>query len=301
MKLLSFTRKPFVKYWTYCALVVVLAFAFSFNNGLTAIPPVMAATGNTNGGPYKVFLPAIYNIQAFALSGLIVDQNANPVPGLVVLTDKGDATTTGADGTYTFTSLLKGTYTISLQYSNRYFSNPTSQLVALTADTTGVDFTAMPSKGEYIYNGGFEDSLAWEINSTPILAAYSTLTPHNGLRVMQAGLVNGATNAAGYTKFRQTVPIPNNVHSAQLSFWMYPTSNDNGADFQYVYVSDQDGTPLQYLVPNQRRNDAAWIQYSFDLSQYAGRYIKIVFGVYNDGTGGITGMLIDDVSLLVTP
>ncbi len=36
-----------------------------------------------------------------------------------------------------------------------------------------------------------------------------------------------------------------------------------------------------------------------DLTDYAGQRIKLHFGVYNDGQGGLTAMYLDDVSVQV--
>jgi bacillopeptidase F (M6 metalloprotease family) len=49
----------------------------------------------------------------------------------------------------------------------------------------------------------------------------------------------------------------------------------------------------------QRRNDQVWMYHQFDLMAYAGRTVKLYFGAYNDGAGGVTGMYVDDVSLEV--
>jgi hypothetical protein len=58
---------------------------------------------------------------------------------------------------------------------------------------------------------------------------------------------------------------------------------------------------LDYVVSNQRHDDGTWVKYEYDLTRFAGKYVTIVFAVYNDGLNGITGMLIDDVSVIVIP
>jgi hypothetical protein len=248
------------------------------------------------------YLSMVHKTAVFSLSGQISDQNSKPVSGVVVKLDNGASATSGIDGVYTFASVNAGSYSVTPQnISGRYAYTPASQLVALSANVTNLNFQALPATGEYILNGGFESVSDWEITATPILAVYTASGQHTGLKSMQAGLLSGMTNSAGYTKFRQMVPIPNQVAGAKLTFWMKPTSTDtSNSDFQYVYVAGLNGNTLDYLVSAQARNDESWIKYSFDLSKYAGQYIKIVFAVYNDGSGGITGMLIDDVSLNVT-
>jgi hypothetical protein len=46
----------------------------------------------------------------------------------------------------------------------------------------------------------------------------------------------------------------------------------------------------------------AWTPYEFNLQNYAGQTtIRLYFGVYNNGSGGVTVMYMDDVSLQVCP
>jgi hypothetical protein len=249
-----------------------------------------------------IYLPSINNEKVYSISGLVTDQNAKPVAGIVVKTDSGVSATTGSNGVYTLADIKAGNVTLTPQVTNRYYFNPVSSPILLAANISGVNFSALPGSGEYILNGGFEDMSGWEISTTAFLAAYTSRDRHTGLQSMQGGIFTGTANGAGYSKFRQMVSIPNNVKSAQLTFWMNPSSTDTAnKDAQYVYISDMDGNTLDTVVASQQRNDRTWIKYQIDLSKYAGQSIKIVFAVYNDGSGGITGMLIDDVSLMVTP
>jgi len=72
-------------------------------------------------------------------------------------------------------------------------------------------------------------------------------------------------------------------------------------DSQYVLVLNQYGQWINTLVW-QRRNDQTWVSHQFDMGIYAGRSIKLQFGVYNDGWYGVTGMYVDDASLeICTP
>ena len=252
--------------------------------------------------PYQMFLPKTSNEKVYSISGQVTDQAGSPISGISIGTDTGVTATTGTDGRYALVGLRAKTYTITPQSDTRYHFDPVSQVVILAADTSGVNFTAVPNASDYIINGGFEDKDGWEINTTDIMSAFSSTQAHSGSKSMQAGLFSGSVNVKGYSKFRQTVTIPTAVKSAKLSFWMYPYSNDSGsADCQYITIMDSGGSVLEYLVKEQRRNDQSWVQYQFDLTKYAGKLIKIVFVTYNDGAGGMTGMYIDDASLMITP
>ena len=83
--------------------------------------------------------------------------------------------------------------------------------------------------------------------------------------------------------------------TATLSFARYRYSGDAG-DLQYVVVVS--GTVADYLVYDHA-NAMTWLPAQFDLKPYAGNTVKLRFSVYNNGVGGSTGMLVDDVAAQV--
>ena len=75
-------------------------------------------------------------------------------------------------------------------------------------------------------------------------------------------------------------------------------------DVQYVLILDPgpnpedpvDDTLIETLL--WMRSDAQqWQLFNFDISKYAGTSIKVQIGTYNDGSGGVSAMYADDVSL----
>jgi photosystem II stability/assembly factor-like uncharacterized protein len=173
---------------------------------------------------------------------------------------------------------------------------------------------------ELVINGDMEEDLAWVMPVTPAPAAYSTDQAHSGERSIRIGIING-TNREAYSTAYQPVSIPPETITATLTFWLYPVSTGTlsvpdraeilpGAitgqlpaapavdDAQYVLVLDQNGNMLDILLWI-RENTQVWEQHTIDLSHYVGQTIWILFGVYNNGVGGITGMYLDDVSLEV--
>ncbi|MBN1402793.1 MAG: hypothetical protein JXA74_18265 [Anaerolineae bacterium] len=168
---------------------------------------------------------------------------------------------------------------------------------------------------EAVVNGGFESNVAWVIPDTVYDAAYSTGQAHTGARSMRTGILNLANNVYSYSSAQQTVTIPTGIDSATLRFWLYPLSGDAQVvptpyprsaginplqqlsyDVQYVLLLDTAGEWIDTLVWHAR-NDAQWLYYEFDLAGYAGQTIKLHFGSYNTGYGGVTAMYVDDVSL----
>jgi len=156
---------------------------------------------------------------------------------------------------------------------------------------------------EHLHNGGAEINAAWDFPDTPARADYSDIAAHSGLRSLRIGLVT-QPNTPAYSSARQLVSIPADAITVTLSFWLKPLSTEAllaraGApatgDAQYVLLLSPEGATLETLLWMKR--SATWEPYTFDLSAYAGQTVRLHFGVYNDGTGGITGMYVDDVSL----
>jgi len=67
-------------------------------------------------------------------------------------------------------------------------------------------------------------------------------------------------------------------------------------DVQYLLVLDRYQNIAETLVW-QRSNAGQWVYMEFDLSEYAGWYVALQYGVYNNGYGGLTAMYVDDVTL----
>ena len=110
--------------------------------------------------------------------------------------------------------------------------------------------------------------------------------------------------------------IPSGIAQANLSFWSYPISGDAGPiptpqprspsslqvlekltyDVQYLLILDQSDNWIGTMLW-QCTNDQTWGYHTYDLGAYAGRTIKLQFGSYNTGNGGVTSMYLDNVSL----
>lgn len=169
---------------------------------------------------------------------------------------------------------------------------------------------------EGIANGGFESDGDWELPLTAYPADYTTAAAHSGDRSMRVGIVEPADDVHSYSSARQAVAIPADAISVTLRFWLYPMSGESLAnlvfptrplaptieaaslvgDAQYVLILDEYDQEVARLV-SQRRDDRQWMFHQFDLMVFAGTTIKLYFGAYNDGRGGVTAMYVDDVSL----
>jgi hypothetical protein len=70
-------------------------------------------------------------------------------------------------------------------------------------------------------------------------------------------------------------------------------------DVQYILVLDTNGYWLDTLLWD--RSSSGWTQLQYNLSRFRGQTIRLQFGTYNNGYGGVTSMYVDDVSLVACP
>ncbi len=184
--------------------------------------------------------------------------------------------------------------------------------------------TRTPTPGacqELIINNNFELNTGWTILDTAYHAGYSNVKYHSPSRSMRSGIVTAADNVYSYSDFRQVVTIPAGAHHVTLSTWEYfissgltgesqleqiaPTGRPFSEttltdDVQYLLVLDQNQNWIGTLIW-QRSSTQVWTNLQFDLSAYAGKTIILQWGTFNNGTGGITAMYVDDVSLQACP
>ena len=174
---------------------------------------------------------------------------------------------------------------------------------------------------ELIVNNNFDGTNGWVILNTHYPAAYSNAQYHSPFRSMRTGIVNPTDNTFSYSDFRQVVTIPSTAHHVTLSTWLYFTSGESiglsqlamntptgrpfsettlSDDLQYLLILDQNQNWIGTLVW-QRSNTQLWTNMQFDLSAYSGRQIMLQWGTFNNGTGGITSIYVDDVTLQACP
>ncbi len=154
-----------------------------------------------------------------------------------------------------------------------------------------------PPDSSLISNGGFESSGNWVYGGTSH-PTRSSAQAHSGKYSLKVGL---NSKQQGDAIAYQMVGIPASAHSATLSFYYWPASNDSSTyGWQEADVIDSNGNVLQQLFVNTT-DDQMWIQMTFDLSAYAGQTIGIQFLDHEASNGGsyFTYMYIDDVALTV--
>jgi hypothetical protein len=79
----------------------------------------------------------------WSIAGTVTDATGDPLAGVVITANNGSQATTAADGGYSFTGLMQGTYTLTPTLEG-YTFEPPNITVAVPPDATGQDFTATP-------------------------------------------------------------------------------------------------------------------------------------------------------------
>lgn len=195
---------------------------------------------------------------------------------------------------------------------------PTATAVPTVAPTS----VPTPAPGlctEKFENTTFETTDGWGIPITAFSAGYSQAQRHTGLQSMRNGIVAAAHNRFSYSDAYQSATVGWASTSATIGMWIYPSTTETtslltierptsallnteavAGDVQYVLVLDQYGNWIDTLLWT-RSNAQTWTYYEFDVSRYIGSTIRLQFGVYNNGSDGITSMYVDDTTFQVCP
>jgi hypothetical protein len=181
----------------------------------------------------------------------------------------------------------------------------------LTAQTTPLpgDATALPAVPGYwadlMRNGGFEEGFTdWDVAGEADVPVVVTETIRSGLRAAQLGVpldgqaAQGDVAAEGASAVSQNIVIPEGYDRVALDFWVWPWSEaDAGNDSQEASFILPDGSTAALLWSGQS-NAQIWTRQIVEVTQFAGSPMRLQFSVVNDGAGGATGMVLDDVSLV---
>lgn len=214
-------------------------------------------------------------------------------------------------------------YLPALVYGASATPTPTETATATPTATPTGSATATPTPSptpgrcvNVIVNGGFENNSGWQLNNTVYPAGIVTFPVFSGARALRAGIVHPPDNIYSYSSAQQMVFIPAGPPSVTLTFQLFatttgalaaqltpppvvPTSPLDRAqladDAQMVLLFDSSGR--QHVLLFQRQWYGNWQQHRIDLTRFRGQAVTLYFGVFNNGTGGVTGMYVDEVSV----
>ncbi|MEA3334586.1 MAG: PT domain-containing protein [Chloroflexota bacterium] len=152
-----------------------------------------------------------------------------------------------------------------------------------------------------IANSGFEARHAWQRGNSASPARYVQSPVFDGFWAMQMGIRN-QPNVNAYSSIRQRITIPSNASSAQVTFWVWTESEAGaGADKQELLLlppgaNERSGSEVAVLW-RVLLNNPSWQQVTIPLNDYIGGTFDLYFNAYNDGFGGRTAMIVDNVSV----
>jgi hypothetical protein len=150
-----------------------------------------------------------------------------------------------------------------------------------------------------IVNGGFESSGGW-IEETANTSIIDTELPHSGQRSAWLGGQDQETLQYIY----QDVSIPANAASVKLNYWRLVHEEKKNSNRQvddakfWTVLANSDGDVLatvEQFVSSQ--GDDNWAQSSFDITQFAGKTVRVAF-IASNPQDNISSYFVDDVELL---
>jgi subtilase family serine protease len=163
---------------------------------------------------------------------------------------------------------------------------PAFQVDANGREIVPLGIRPMDSSGNLV-NGNFATgslSPGWINESTR--SSYVSVTTAQAYQSTYSAFMGtlGPPEINGWASIAQLVTVPTN---GQLSFWVYQGSNEGQLGYgtryawQAAYLLNQSGSILKTFYKTVNNN--GWINYTINLSAYAGQTDYIYFGCYGDG------------------
>ncbi len=149
-----------------------------------------------------------------------------------------------------------------------------------------------------IQNGGFESTGGW-IEVTSGSSIIDPELPHSGQR--SAWL--GGQDKESLQYIYQDVSIPANANSVKLNYWRLVHEEKKQTDQQvddakfWTVLANSNGdvlSTIEQFVSSE--GDDTWAQSSFDISQFAGKTVRVAF-IASNPPNNISSYFVDDVEL----
>jgi len=284
----------------------------------------------------KVFLPMVTRFTSpYIVSGQIKDAQDLPLSGALVTTAKGGTATTDANGVFSLKT-EPGGQTVTASKDGYTFEPATAEL-SVSENINNMNFTAVkPADVEWwwgwhctttnlLLNSNFEGANGWTISPANNPSVYTTDYSWSGDWSMQSGvplgIANPFPNQFTTAEFWQptTSVIPANATFVRLRMRVLPMSDQRygyhiaeqaamdaagpnlpeATESQYAHVRDEGNTKTLLQLFKWFPIDARyWMFRAYDLRQFRGDTISILFGAANDGDAhGNTALYVDDVYL----
>jgi hypothetical protein len=239
-------------------------------------------------GNYTVTATVTTGTATYSISGTV----SGAVTSGVTMTLSGAAsktTTTATGGTYSFTGLANGSYTVTPSLSGYTFSPASTAVTVASANQTGKNFTATASGGSTtLFSNGFEASTGWasaQVSGTAgawtlvTSGTYPTCTPHGPSYMAK---FNSYTSASGSsTRYYRSsgFAVSSTYTTVNLTFWMYhDTGYTSSADKIQPQVSTNGSTWTSVgTAINRYDGSTGWKQHTVSITTYKGSTVYLGF------------------------
>jgi len=301
-----------------------------------ASPALAQETGSPQApDAIKMYLPVVSRPPLYTLSGQIKDAQDLPLSGALVTNGQGGSVKTDNNGVYTLKT-NPGAQTLTASKDGYTFEPATADL-SVSEDMLNLNFTALsPADVQWwwpgctttnlLINSNFEGTGGWTITPANNPSLYTTQYSWSGVWSMLSGVPMGIPNPFPNqfttSEFWQptTTVIPANAWFVRLRMRVLPISDQRfgyhiaeqaamdaavsvnapeAAESQYAHVRDETNTvTLRQLFKWFPIDTRFWLFRSYDLRDFRGQTISILFGAANDGDArGNTALYVDDVFL----
>jgi hypothetical protein len=286
-----------------------------------------------NGDDLAVFLPIVVRaVPTHIVTGQIKDAQDLPLGGVSVSSTFGNSGVTDAYGVYRLTT-QQGIQEI-VAAKDGYNFEPGVADLDVTEGINNLNFTGIStSEGtlqgctNLLYNPNFESNMfdGWTISPANNPSNYTMDYFFSPVWSMESGVPLWASNPFPYQfttgEFWQPtiIPIPWNATVVNLRMRLLPTSSDlwgyhvweqaamdassklnapDETESQYGHIRDAANTvTLRQLFKWFPIDSRYWLYRSYDLREFRGQTISVLFGAANDGWNGNTALYVDDVYL----
>ncbi|BDE06214.1 hypothetical protein WPS_14900 [Vulcanimicrobium alpinum] len=179
----------------------------------------------------------------------------------------------------------------------RGFAPAAAAAVTAVAIAAAAAFGQGPSQN-VVSDPGFELPAlhAWSQCGT-VNARVTTATAHSGTHAMRAGSssrTSGEIDGDAGLCQRVTIPV-----SAVLTFWLNGITDETSAEFSYqsAELLDDEGNTVATLWQASLQTNG-WARKTVDLSAFAGKTLRLYFGVHGNGYAKrFTILYVDDVTV----
>jgi len=299
--------------------IMILLICLVFLLAGTGILPAAGQEEPEPGAPAaenRIFLPMVINQPPYSIAGQVTDQQGAPLSGVIVNSGDGKTTITDEDGNY-FMRTQSSLYSVAPFMEGVGFA-PTALDVDVDGNLANLDFMGYSGCGDLVVNGGFESDEGWDLQN----AAITNTRFNGGARSLQLGLLNPAANANSVSvAMTPVIHIPQEAQGAVLRVWLFTQALTGASgeeavnqpeeavfgdpvdqnDRQLVQALDANGAPLKSLLELKGVNGGQWALVQFSLADFANNNIRLGFRVENDGSGAVSAMYADDLSLQTCP